>query len=446
MNTIQKIINKRFQLSIAQIVFNVGILVALSIAAVTFAHWRFNFLDVVKQKIESLSFYLVPADRAPAWTRELVPAIPSAPDMDDVALDAFAVQSRSPQESDLLIALGEDREYLQSILKTIFPDGTAGLSEEQITIEILRYVNSALDLKRNSGNATKILRDGYAICGGMSVSFEALVRLAGIPARRVNMYGLVHQGGHTLVEVHYAGQWHLYDPTFGIFFYSNPEYDKRGVVPSLEELVTKSPEGWYILKAVDQPWEEYDESVRSFDVVRAEEDYLTDFYGYPFLTEYRQMFVTTFPVAYDGNQIRSFPVVVDLTQDSQFSVGGVDSNYRDVSKAITVAETAGKVGMYYLIGNSKRQYLHTWFIKVPSPGLVRITYYSTEDMPPVLMLFPLKAAHVISSSQKDKKTEFLLRVSDQEASVQIWSSNGTFWVDAMQAELVNADSSSVLDK
>ncbi|HMB25251.1 MAG: transglutaminase domain-containing protein, partial [Chloroflexota bacterium] len=340
--------------------------------------------------------------------------------------------------NDFIIAKGEDQNYLRSILKIIFPDGTAGLSEEQISIEILRYVTSALDLKDNSGSATKILREGYAICGGRGVSFETLVRLIGIPARWVNIYGLVSQGGHTVVEVYYDGQWHLYDPTYGTFFYSKPEYDKSGVVSSLNELVTESPEEWYVFKVVNQPWGEYDESTRSFGIVRAEDDYLADFYGYTFFDQYRQMFATTFPVAYDSSQIISFPVVADLTQEGSFSVGSVDNSDSDTIAATTAAETAGKTGMYYLVGETHRQYVHTWFIKTSSPGLVRITYYSTENMPPVLMLFPLKGAYAVSALQDGKKAEFLLRVSDPDASVQFWSSDDIFWVDAVQAEWLGA--------
>ncbi len=433
------------------------VLILVSIGAVTVAQWRYDLADRAEVKIKQL---LLPQETAivsstPAPTQpvlstvELFPGTPqpplatlelppAMPDVHNAVLNVLAVQSRLPDDNDLLVE-GEDRTYLQSILDIIFPDGMTGLSEEDISIEILRYVSSALTLGSNSGNATKILQDGYAQCGGMSVSFRALVRLAGIPARKVGMYGLISQGGHSLVEVFYDDQWHLFDPTYGLFFYSEPEYNQTGRVASLDELVDLPAEDWYIFKVVDQPWEGYDISLRSSSVVRAEDDYLADFYGYSFLAEYRQMFTMTFPVAHDDNQIISFPVVVDLTQDAQFAVGEVDNSNGDTIAATSASGTAGKAGMYYLIGTSSRQYLHTWFIKVPSPGLVRVTYYSTELEPPTLMLFPLKAAHVISASQAGNRAEFLLRVSDPDASVQFWPSDGVYWVDAIQAEWVGAE-------
>ncbi|HMB22574.1 MAG TPA: transglutaminase-like domain-containing protein [Anaerolineales bacterium] len=447
--SIWRVMARQFQFSTAQVFFSVCVLAAVSAGTVTIAQWRFSLLDRVQAKIETSLSDLFPVKQptAPPNLPDPVDQLPALPDLHDTVLNTLAVQSRLPNDSDLVVVKGEDLDYLQSILDKIFPDGTSRLSKEEISIEILRYIASVLKAKANSGNyATKFLRDGYALCGGKSISFQTLARMTGIPARMVNMYGLVNQGGHTMVEVYYDDQWHLYDPSFGLVFYSEPEYSGTGRIASLEELITGSVEKWYSLKVVDRPWVGYyDTSVRSFGVVQAEEDYMADHYRYPFLAQYRQMFATAFPVAYDRNQIISFPVAADLTR-GKFSVGEVDGSHNDTVAATAALETAGKAGTYYLIGTSNTQYVHTWFIKVPAPRLVRITYYSTEDMPPVLMLFPLKAAHVISSSQKDKKAEFLLRVSDPDASVQIWSSKGIFWVDAMQVELVNTDSSSALDK
>jgi len=435
------------------------VIVLVSIGAVTVAQWRYDLADRAEVKVKQLllpqetaivSSTSVPTQPVPSTvepfpetpqpTLATVELPPAMPDVHNAVLNVLAVQSRAPDENDLLIADSEDRVYLQSILDIIFPDGIIGLSEEDISIEILRYVSSALTLGSNSGNATKIFRDGYAQCGGRSVGFRSLVQMAGIPARIVNIYGLLNQGAHTLVEVYYADQWHLFDPTFALFLYSEEEYNYSGHIASLHELLDTSMDGWYFFKVVDKPWSGDAAATRLLGVVRAGEDYMADFYHYPFLSSYAQMFTTAFPVAYDNDQIISFPVVVDLADDRVFFVGEVDGSYSDVSRATAVVDTVGKAGMDYLIGTSSRQYLHTWFIQVPSPGLVRVTYYSTELEPPTLMLFPLKAAHVISASQAGNKAEFLLRISDPLASVQFWSANGVYWVDAIQAEWVGAES------
>ena len=452
---------KKFILPIGQALVIACVLIMVSVGAVTIAQWRYELVDRAEAKIKNIllpqetpAASLPPATpfsltqrlptagslpEAPQPPLSTVESLPAVPDVHNAVLNILAVQSRLPDDNDLLIDESEDRAYLQSILDIIFPDGMSDLSEEEITIEIQRYVVSTLDLKPNTGNATKILQDGYAICGGMSVSFRALVRLAGIPARKVDMYGLISQGAHSLVDVFYDDHWHLFDPTYGLFFYSEAEYNQAGRIASLNELVNHAAEDWHLFKIVDQPWKGYDISLRSSKVVRAADDYLADYHGYPFTRAYRQMFATTFPVAYDDNQIISFPVVVDLTQDTRFAVGEVDNSNGDTIAATSASETAGKAVIYYLIGTSSRQYLHTWFIQVPSPGLVRVTYYSTELEPPTLMLFPLKAAQVISASQAGNKAEFLLRISDPQASVQFWSANGVYWVDAMYAEWLGSD-------
>ena len=88
-----------------------------------------------------------------------------------------------PGPKDLEISADEDEAFLNGVLKSIFPDGTGGLSDEQKGIAILRYASSALELKNNGGTATKIIREGYAICGGMSHVHRVLCRMVGLPSR-----------------------------------------------------------------------------------------------------------------------------------------------------------------------------------------------------------------------------------------------------------------------
>ncbi len=300
-----------------------------------------------------------------------------------------------------------------------------------------------MQLGRNSGNATKLLTDGYAQCGGFSVSFNALVRLAGIPAHLVNLYGLLNQGGHTLVEVYYGDQWHLYDPTFGLFFYSEPEYNQTGRFASLAELLDSSTNGWYLFRVDEQPWTgQYDPGLRNLPVVRAGEDYLADYYGYSFVDVYSQYFATTFPVAFAIHQILSFPVVADFVADETFSIGTIDKDYLDVAHATAVIETVHKAGSYYIGGGAPVQ-VHTWFITAPGPGLVRITYYSTQAEPPVLMLFPLKDVYVVDAVQEGSKAEFLLRITGPEAALQFWASDGMYWVDAIEAQWLGKNIDSI---
>ncbi len=445
---------KTINLSVSQFVLIVSVLMVGSAGVTTLAQWRYDLLDRAEARIikllmpqpavtETLSvptptLTAQPSSPTPdAMSPSPTPTIPSLPsvlEQPGMALNILAVQSPLPTEADLALDPADDQAFLQSVLDTIFPEGTSGLTEEQIAIEIQRYVSTSLRLENNSGTATKILTEGHAICGGMSISFQALVRMTGIPARYIGIFGVVHQGSHALAEVYYDDQWHLFDPTYGLLFYSNPAYDQMGHIASFAEVLSSATDGWYLFKVIDQPWGgQYDPGIRSFGVVRAEDDYLADFYRYSFTQAYRQMFATTFPVAYVSQQILSFPVEADFIAGDTLSIGELDSNTRDVVVTTTVAETSGRTGTYYL-GGSPLQLTHTWFITAPSAGFVRIRYDSTEPEPPSLILFPLKAVYVVDAVQEGNRAEFLLRISDPEASLQFWASEGVFWVDAMQAE------------
>ncbi|MGE5775802.1 MAG: transglutaminase-like domain-containing protein [Chloroflexota bacterium] len=427
---------KTIDLSVRQIVLIACLLTAGSAGLTSVAQWRYDLLDRAEIKIVGM---LSPEKETILQpTVSTIPSLPTAFQEPGIVLNTLAVQSPLPTEVDLALDPADDQKFLRSILDTIFPDGTAGLTEEQISIEILRYVSTTLRLESNSGTATKILKDGHAICGGMSISFQTLVRTAGLPARYIGIFGVVNQGSHALAEVYYDGQWHLFDPTYGMFFYSKPDYDHTGHIASLTEVLATATENWYLLKAIDRPWlGQYDSNIRSFGILEVEEGYLDDFYGYSFIDAYRQMFAETFPVAYVNNQILSFPVEIDFSTVDTFSVGTLDHDDRDIINATAMLETAGKTGSYYLGGGSLEE-VHTWFIKAPSAGYVRLIYYSTDAEPPALLLFPLKAVYVVDSVQEGNKAEFLLRISDPDASLQLWTESGIYWIDAIQAEWLGA--------
>jgi len=424
---------KHITLTVKQVVLSLCLLVVISAGLGIGAQWRYDLISTQSS----------PSPIALGEPNVIVTDVPSVFQSSSViawdgmyAADILAIQSRLPSVNDLWIDPREDNEFLQTVLDTIFPAGVEGFSEEEKAIEILRYTPSKLELKSKSGSlATEFLKDGYGDCGGMSIVFRTLARKVDLPTRFIYLFGVVDQGNHTLVEVYYDGQWHLFDPTFGLFFYSEPEYNQNGKVPALKELLGNTS-NWYLYKVVDQPWTgRYDEQIRSFGVVRAPEDYLAAYYGYPFVASYRQMFETTFPISYGYEEhVLSFPVVADFSVDSSFSVGEVDDDYMDVAIVTAGEETAGKVGHYSFLKNSAYQLMNTWFITAPSPGFVRITYYSTEDAPPLLILFPLKAVYVVDSKQEGNKAEFILRISDPEASIQFMSNDGMYWIDAVEAQ------------
>ena len=339
-----------------------------------------------------------------------------------------------PSPEDLEISPNEDRGFLEEVLKRIFPDGTEGLTDEQKGIAILRYASSALELKNNGGTATKIIREGYAICGGLSHVHRVLCRMVGLPSRYIGAFNLRPiMGSHAISEVYYSGKWHLLDPTFGLFFYSREKYDGAGEIASFHDLVM-APDRWTALKVVERPWiGRYDDAVRSHGVTAVEADYLKDRYKTPILDLYRRYLAETFPIAYGHSDPVSFPVDADLSAQQETWIGEVDGSYGDVLRLVTNGSTY--VGGHYL-GGAYPPGFHTWSIRTPGPCRLRIEYFSTQEDPPGLEPTPLKAARVVSVRKEEKKVVLELQAIGPEVIVSVYCPDGTFSVDAVRAARV----------
>ncbi len=336
-----------------------------------------------------------------------------------------------PVPGDLEISPEEDRAFLEDVLKSIFPDGTDGLTDEQKGIAILRYASSALELKNNGGTATKIIREGYAICGGLSHVHRVLCRMVGLPARYIGAFNLRPiMGSHAISEVYYDGKWHLLDPTFGLFFYSKETYDGAGEIASFHDLVM-TPDRWTAFKVVEQPWiGRYDDTVRSHGVVAAEADYLKDRYRTPILDLYRKYLAETFPIAYGHSDPVSYPVDADLSAQEEMWIGEADGNNSDVLRMVT--NGSAYVGGHYL-GGTYPPGFHTWSIRAPGPCRLRIEYFSTQDDPPGLEPSPLKAARIVSVRKDGRSVILDLLALGPEVIVSVYCPDGTFAVDAVRA-------------
>lgn len=348
---------------------------------------------------------------------------------------ASSTRDRKPNLSDLVIPKGEDVSLLNQVLKTIFPNGTEGLSEEDKSIEILKYASSALKLKPNKGSASKIIKEGFSLCGGMASVFVMLSRAIGLPARPATAKYMPSFSEHVVAEVFYDNKWHLFDPTFAIFFYSKPDYDKDGYVISFDEFLSR-PNDWAPFKVVSIPWTgAYDQQARTFDVTRAEDDYLKSKYGDSVINIYRKEMQEAFPVAFGANDLVSFPVDANLLQDTELWFGENDNSYDDLilfSTKFSAKYKAHFFGSYYL-GEFGTPALHTWVVRAPSMSTITIEYYCAEADTPKLELAPLRAARLIESRYEERKTTFKIHMNDEEAILSIFCPNGTFFVDAMHA-------------
>ena len=340
-----------------------------------------------------------------------------------------------PAPEDLEISPDEDLAFLEDVLQSIFPGGTDGLTDEQKGIAILRYASSALELKNNGGTATKIIREGYAICGGLSHVHRVLCRMVGLPARYIGAFNLRPiMGSHAISEVHYDGKWHLLDPTFGLFFYSREKYDGAGEIASFHDLVM-APDRWTAFKVVEQPWiGRYDDTVRSQGVASVEADYLKDRYRTPILELYRKYLAETFPIAYGHSDPVSYPVDADLSAQEEIRIGEADGNNSDVLRMVT--NGSSYVGGHYL-GGTYPPGFHTWSIRTSGPCRLRIEYFSTHDDPPGLEPVPLKAARIVSVHTDGRRVVLDLLALGPEVIVSVYCPEGTFSVDAARASLLS---------
>lgn len=352
-------------------------------------------------------------------------------------IDTLSAEAETPKIQHISLNTNEDIEYLSSVVNQIFPNGYEYITDEEKAITIEKFLVNKLKLKDNSGNATKILQDGYAICGGFSEVFSTLTIQSGIPSRKVGIFGLTGQLSHSLNEVYYHDTWHLFDPTFGTFFYSEPNYNLKGYIPSLQELLGNKSKDFYLFTVSKQPWT--GNINKSDQVTRMDNNFGEDIYGPGFKQIYIDLFKQAFPTKYNNQQILSFPVIANLKKDFNFSVGEIDDDYSDFIHASTLDNHAGKVGWHWIGGNNPES-VHTWFIKTPSDGVYSIIYYCTVELSPNLLVFPLKSVQAVITKKEGKRNEFIVTTNSNESSLQIWAENNTFMVDAIRAEWLGYDS------
>lgn len=109
------------------------------------------------------------------------------------------------------------RDHLRLALSRL-PDGARRLQQ---AAAINSYVFQRLRVGPTRADGVGGLRDGYGRCGGAATAMVELLHLAGIRSRHAALLGISYQGNHSLVQVYLGrGRAGLFDPTFGVFWYS----------------------------------------------------------------------------------------------------------------------------------------------------------------------------------------------------------------------------------
>jgi hypothetical protein len=328
-----------------------------------------------------------------------------------------------PEKADWIVPRDEDEAFLGDILETAL-EGEEGLTDEAKSIRILKYVSSSLTPQANQGSATKLIHDGFALCGGKSLVFATLCRKAGLAARYVGSMYMPELRSHAISEVFYDSKWHLYDPTFGIFFYSKPDYDNNGYVISFHDLVS-NPYGWTPFKVVSKAGTgRYDESVKTFAITKVGRSYLAE-HDVESVDSYRKDLNEAYPIAYGSDDMVSYPVDANLLENASQWFGQRDD------KDGELADYAVRFSGSHYVGNGTPPGFHTWVVKASPHTTVRIEYYSVNPNPPKLYLVPLRAVKVVDCKYEDQKVTFTVDLEDSEAVLSVYCPGASFDVDAM---------------
>ena len=273
--------------------------------------------------------------------------------------------------------------------------------------------------------ASRTLANGVSSCGGYALVYCELARAAGIPARYVGFFGIPEAGSHALAEVYYEGQWHLFDPTFGVFFYSLGAYDGSGSILSAEEIVTRR-ERPTLMQAVGIPWKENYVDERHYDVQPLLDPPTSHVLTY-WSEKGRRI---TFPVAFGNDATISVPVKIDLISRSVFELGEATGKWLD-----TWLECIDNPGNgYFFLGGSCPTICHDVKISVPRFANVVARYVATPESTGTLEIFPLEGCFLTSNVINGLTTKFTFATNSPEPAFLLMS-GGSYWIDTVRYEL-----------
>lgn len=326
-----------------------------------------------------------------------------------------------PTPKDLELFRPADADYLKGVLARI--TGGEKLSQEELCVRVTRYVCSHIAV----GSVEPLLSPRWHIenqaasCGGFAMTFSDLVRVAGIPARYVGVFGLPNAGSHALAEAYYDGAWHLFDATFAVIFYSRPTYDGKGKVLSTKEILT-APVMPTMMKVVSKPWLKNFDRERSHGVlpITGKPEWHVDLYWNEAARR------VAFPIAYGNDSKVAFPVRVDLNAAPSLAFGAVDGSWRDVYLQSAVDPT---IGYFYAGGTTPTAQL-ALDLRAPARSYLELTWTTCGTEPGELELFPTAGLHVLERRRDGLKTTFRVLMLEERAAALLKAPHRLAFLDA----------------
>ncbi len=355
----------------------------------------------------------------------------------DYSMDrAFVLTHTNTSPQDLarfsVLPQGENTTILDQTLSRIFTQPVANAGEREV-IAALSYVAQVLKLKFSAQHlGSAVLADGQAYCYGISRAFEALCRRLGLPARINSVHNFEYMQAHNMVEVFYDGQWHLFDPTYGTFFYDRDTYDGSGRIPAARELFSGSVSGQYAFMACEQLWTGFYVPGQVPRPLPADFRYRGAFT----LRElYDRVLSVGFPFIQSDMHASSFPVNIDMGEARLLTIGTVDGAVEDVEGRRDNASYPRYHGAAYLGYGSTGSVFHTVTIKSALPGRYKMTYHFMRGSQ-ITNLGIIELRDIIADKEVLLQTNWSLefRLQSAEGIFLVVNRDGLAVVDAITVE------------
>ncbi|NLV45920.1 MAG: transglutaminase domain-containing protein [Candidatus Hydrogenedentes bacterium] len=267
---------------------------------------------------------------------------------------------------------GERLDVLDAALARIFPKCVANPGEREV-LAVLSYVGQVLKLKSSARHlGSEVLAEGQAYCYGMARAFEALCRRMGLPARINAVHNFDYMQAHNMAEVYYGGQWHFFDPTYGVFFYDRENYDGAGRILSARELFSGSVSSRFAFMTCDPLW------TGNYNPGQVPKLLPDDFrYRGAFTLRqlYDQVLAVGFPFIQSDANTSSFPIDIDMGNTPQLAIGTVNGAFDDVEGCRENGTCPRYHGAPFLGSGSTGFVFHTLTVKSAAPARFKMTYH-----------------------------------------------------------------------
>lgn len=289
----------------------------------------------------------------------------------------------------------EDLSVLDSALNTVFGEDSKPAPSESTVLQLMSYSAQILQPGEFVGSCGSAqLQDGHGLCEGRSTALVSLCRRLGMPARKIQYRNIGSvTGTHVVAEVYYDGGWHLFDPSYASFFYSEPEYSGNGRIFSGRALIM-DPNTRIHPKELDIT--KFTGVYSPYSGIRA----LTDTEAQ---TLYTVLFTRSFPNQTHENGVGAvYPVEFDLIQRTHVDYGKLDGQTIDVYDAVEDGSYVRYRGDMFLGATPARASTHLALFRLPEPGTCCLTYYFRGNaLKNCLGVVELKGAMVISNLIED---------------------------------------------